>query len=54
MRRYGFAAARGSLEAMKAQLETDALARAASRAALRLANRVPMLSRWFFLAMAAE
>jgi 2-polyprenyl-6-methoxyphenol hydroxylase-like FAD-dependent oxidoreductase len=54
MRRYGFAAVRGSLEAMKAQLETGALARATSRAVLRLANRIPTLKRWFFLAMAAE
>jgi 2-polyprenyl-6-methoxyphenol hydroxylase-like FAD-dependent oxidoreductase len=54
MRRYGFAAVRGSLEAMKAQLETGALARAASRAVLRMMNRVPSLKRWFFLAKAAE
>jgi 2-polyprenyl-6-methoxyphenol hydroxylase-like FAD-dependent oxidoreductase len=54
MRRYGFAAVRGSLEAMKAQLESGALARAATRAVLRLANRVPTLKRQFFLAMAAE
>jgi 2-polyprenyl-6-methoxyphenol hydroxylase-like FAD-dependent oxidoreductase len=54
MRRYGFAAVRGSLEAMKAQLETGALARAASRAALKLINRTPTFRRWFFLAMAAE
>jgi salicylate hydroxylase len=54
MRRYGFAAVRGSLEAMKAQLEIGVLARAASRAVLRLINRVPTLKRWFFLAMAAE
>jgi 2-polyprenyl-6-methoxyphenol hydroxylase-like FAD-dependent oxidoreductase len=54
MRRYGFAAVHGSLEAMKAQLETGALARAASRAVLRMMNRVPSLKRWFFLAMAAE
>jgi len=54
MRRYGFAAVHGSLEAMKAHLETGALARAASRAVLRMMNRVPSLKRWFFLAMAAE
>ncbi len=54
MRRYGFAAVRGSLEAMKAQLEAGALARAASRAALRLMNRIPPLKRRFFLALAAE
>lgn len=54
MRRYGFAAVRGSLEAMKAQLETGALARSASRTVLRLVNRIPTLKRWFFLAMAAE
>lgn len=54
MRRYGFAAVRGSLEAMKAQLETGALARTATRALLRLADRIPLLKRWFFLAMAAE
>jgi hypothetical protein len=54
IRRYGFAAVRGSLEAMKAQLETGALARAATRAVLRLADRVPTLKRQFFLAMAAE
>ena len=50
----GSAAVRGSLEAMKAQLETGALARAASRAVLRMMNRVPSLKRWFFLAKAAE
>ena len=54
MRRYGFAAVRASLEAMKAQLETGALARTATRAMLRLADRIPVLKRWFFLAMAAE
>ncbi len=54
MRRHGFAAVRGSLEAMKAQLETGALARTATRAMLRLAARIPVLKRWFFLAMAAE
>ena len=54
MRRYGFAAVRGSLEAMKAQLETGALARTATRAMLRMTNRIPTLKRWFFLAMAAE
>ena len=54
MRRYGFAAVRGSLEAMKAQLETGALARAASRTVLRMVNRIPTLKRSFFLAMAAE
>jgi 2-polyprenyl-6-methoxyphenol hydroxylase-like FAD-dependent oxidoreductase len=54
MRRYGFAAVRGSLEAMKAQLETSAVAHAASRAVLRLMNCAPPLKRWFFRAMAAE
>jgi len=39
---------------MKTQLETGALARAATRAMLRLVNRVPALKRQFFLAMAAE
>src|SRR5262249_16383859 len=54
MRRYGFAAVRGSLEAMKAQLRSGVLRRAAMRLALRLADRMPMLKRWFFLAMAVE
>jgi 2-polyprenyl-6-methoxyphenol hydroxylase-like FAD-dependent oxidoreductase len=54
MRRYGFAAVRTSLAAMKTQLETGALARAASRAVLRLVDRVPALKRQFFLSMAAE
>jgi salicylate hydroxylase len=54
MRRYGFAAVRGSLEAMKAVLETGTLARAASRTVLRLVNRIPTLKRRFSLAMAAE
>jgi hypothetical protein len=54
MRRYGFAAVRGPLEAMKAQLETGARAWGASRLALRLINQVPVLKRWFFLAMTAE
>lgn len=54
MIRYGFAAVRGSLEAMKAQLNTGALPRMVSRAVLRTVNRVPTVKRWFFLAMAAE
>jgi len=54
MRCYGFAAVGESLKAMKTQLETEALARAATRAMLRLVNRVPALKRQFFLAMAAE
>jgi salicylate hydroxylase len=54
MRRYGFAAVRTSLAAMKTQLETGALAGAASRAVFRLVDRVPALKRQFFLSMAAE
>jgi 2-polyprenyl-6-methoxyphenol hydroxylase-like FAD-dependent oxidoreductase len=54
MRRYGFVAVRGSLEALKAQLETGALARTMTRAMLRFADRIPALKQWFFLAMAAE
>ena len=54
MRRYGFAAVRGSIEAMRAQLETGALARTMTRAMLRFADRIPALKQWFFLAMAAE
>jgi hypothetical protein len=39
---------------MKAQLEPGWLGRAASRTALRLIDRVPMLRQRFFVAMAAE
>jgi 2-polyprenyl-6-methoxyphenol hydroxylase-like FAD-dependent oxidoreductase len=54
MIRYGFDAVRGSLEAMKASLNSGALGRTASRAVLRIVDRIPRLKRWFFLAMAAE
>jgi 2-polyprenyl-6-methoxyphenol hydroxylase-like FAD-dependent oxidoreductase len=54
MRRYGFAAVRTSLAAMKTMLETGTLARAASRAMLRLVDRVPALKRQLFVSMAAE
>jgi salicylate hydroxylase len=54
MIRYGFDAVRGSLEAMKASLNSGALGRTASRAVLRIDDRIPRLKRWFFLAMAAE
>jgi salicylate hydroxylase len=54
MRRYGFAAVKASLEAMKAQLEPGWLGRAASRTVLRLMDRVPILRQRFFMAMAAE
>jgi salicylate hydroxylase len=54
MIRYGFDAVRGSLEAMKAALNTGALGRTVSRATLRLVDRIPTLKRWFYLAMAAE
>jgi 2-polyprenyl-6-methoxyphenol hydroxylase-like FAD-dependent oxidoreductase len=54
MIRYGFDAVRGSLEAMKASLDTGALGRSVMRAGLRIVDRVPTLKRWFFKAMAAE
>ena len=54
MIRYGFDAVRGSLEAMKASLNSGALGRTASRAVLRIVDRIPRLKRWFFLAMASE
>jgi hypothetical protein len=39
---------------MKASLNSGALGRTASRAVLRIVDRIPRLKRWFFLAMAAE
>jgi hypothetical protein len=54
MRRYGFAAVRGSLAAMKTSLDTGALGRAASRAMLRIIDRIPTAKRWFYQAMAAD
>jgi 2-polyprenyl-6-methoxyphenol hydroxylase-like FAD-dependent oxidoreductase len=55
MRRYGFAAVRGSLKAMgRRSSRLGRWRRAATRAVLRLADRVPTLKRQFFLATAAE
>jgi 2-polyprenyl-6-methoxyphenol hydroxylase-like FAD-dependent oxidoreductase len=54
MLRYGFAAVRSSLEAMKASLNTGAIGRAVMRSALRGIDRIPTLKHWFGMAMTAE
>ncbi len=54
MRRYGFAAVTGSLEAMKASLDVSPVKRTVMRTGLRLIDSVPVLKQWFFAAMTAE
>ena len=54
MRDYGFRAVRLSLHAMRQITHASRLSHAASRAALRVVDRVPPLKRWMFARMGED